>query len=168
MVPALGPNAIRSSRSAPPTERQLPPRIAKMWIAYRNCHRLTKEFLGRKSCVSLIERRGMHSKPSLPPLTRKGHSGIRVRRFVECILREILLFPVSHTGLCERIQNTRKERKQSVERKENHQAPIYQLGRQQSEGKDANCATHPAIGLRVWDAEFENPLLSEISPSLPV
>jgi hypothetical protein len=104
MVPALGPNAIRSSRSAPPTERQLPPRIAKMWIAYRNCHRLTKEFLGRKSCVSLIERRGMHSKPSLPPLTRKGHSGIRVRRFVECILEEIPVFRVARIGLRERIR----------------------------------------------------------------
>jgi len=97
-----------------------------------------------------------------------GHPGIRVRRFVECILAGILPFPVARSGLRERIQNTRKERKQFVERKENHHAPTYQLGRRQSEGKDANCETHPAIGLRVWEAEFENPPLSETSPSLPV
>jgi len=80
-------------------------------------------------------------------LIQMGHPGIRVRRFVECILAGILPFPVARSGLRERIQNTRKERKQFVERKENHDAPTYQLGRRQSEGKDANCETHPAIGL---------------------
>jgi hypothetical protein len=66
----------------------------------------------------------------------KGASGYPcVWRFVECIAEEILLFPVARTGLRERIQNTRKERKQFVKRKENHHAPTYQLGRQQSEAK---------------------------------
>ena len=41
---------------------------------------------------------------ALPPVTRKAHSGIRVRRFVECILEEIPLFPVARTGLGERIR----------------------------------------------------------------
>jgi hypothetical protein len=40
----------------------------------------------------------------LPHLIRKGHPGIRVRRFVECILAEILLFPVARIGLRERIR----------------------------------------------------------------
>ena len=41
---------------------------------------------------------------SLPPLIRKGHPGIRVRRFAGCILEEILLFPAARTGLRERIR----------------------------------------------------------------
>ena len=32
------------------------------------------------------------------------HPGIRVRRFVECIAEEILLFSVARTGLRERIR----------------------------------------------------------------
>ena len=44
------------------------------------------------------------SEPWLPPLVRKGHSGIRARRFVVCILEEIFLFPVARTGLRERIR----------------------------------------------------------------
>jgi hypothetical protein len=46
----------------------------------------------------------MPYEPRLPPLFQKGHSGIRVRRFVGCIPQEILLFPVTHTGLRERIR----------------------------------------------------------------
>ena len=49
-------------------------------------------------------RLGMLQQTWLPPLSRKGHSGIRLRRFVECILEEILLFPVARTGLRERIR----------------------------------------------------------------
>jgi hypothetical protein len=48
MVPALAPNAIRSSGSASPTERIASARVVRMWIAYRNCLRRTKKFLGRK------------------------------------------------------------------------------------------------------------------------
>ena len=40
----------------------------------------------------------------LRPLVQKGHLGIRVRRFVECIAEEILLFPVARTGPHERIR----------------------------------------------------------------
>jgi len=40
----------------------------------------------------------------LPPLIRKPHSGIRVRRFAECILEEIALFPAARIGLRERIR----------------------------------------------------------------
>ena len=43
-------------------------------------------------------------EPRLPPLFQKGHSGIRVRRFVGCILEETLLFPVDYTRLRERIR----------------------------------------------------------------
>src|SRR6516164_9437090 len=35
---------------------------------------------------------------------QKGHSGIRVRRFVECVPAEILLFPIARTGLREQIR----------------------------------------------------------------
>ena len=44
------------------------------------------------------------SSPWLPPLIRKGHSGIHARRFVESIAEEILLFPVARIGLRERIR----------------------------------------------------------------
>jgi hypothetical protein len=46
----------------------------------------------------------MPYEPRLPPLTRKEHSGSHEQRFVGCILEEILLFPVTHTGLRERIR----------------------------------------------------------------
>ena len=48
-----------------------------------------------------------HGRPFQPwclPLVQTGHSGTHVRRFVGCILEEILLFPVARTGLRERIR----------------------------------------------------------------
>jgi hypothetical protein len=64
----------------------------------------SERFLTSNATKAQFRRRGMPYEHRLPPLFQKGHSGIRVRRFVGCILEETLLFPVAYTGLRERIR----------------------------------------------------------------
>jgi hypothetical protein len=56
---------------------------------------LSIRFLTSNATKAQFQHRGMPYQRRLPPLCQKRHSGIRVRRFVGCILEEIFLFPVA-------------------------------------------------------------------------